>query len=188
MTKLEYEQQLMRDRLATGQPETYTRRPRGPKQPPPVKVQKPARVPRPPRDLSEPVDCAGTPVRELLMPLIGGVYMLYEDGLCYIGESVNIMARLANHMENIRLQRLTAMDNPRCCLLMETKHRYGTSWNGKKAKRMTAEDRFIVAALNMGLKLTNKLSETTIARCRAQAADLEYETTRLQAALDLLSN
>jgi len=75
------------------------------------------------------------------------------------------------------------MENPRGFLLAETPLTEG--WFKDADQRLVSERRFIVAALRMGLELTNSLSENQRESYKAQFAHsgLHQEMTRLQVAV-----
>jgi hypothetical protein len=121
-------------------------------------------------------------------PKVNGVYLLHEDGRYYIGESCDVFARTNGHRLATQAYRISGMVNPDAVLLAEIKLSTEHYEPHERAKRRIAERRFIVAALRMGLTLTNKsLQHRTFRdKIQAQFSDVTAEMERLQFAIKKL--
>jgi hypothetical protein len=145
----------------------------------------PAGAPPPPVD--QPVLFTEHPVQEMVVANVMGVYILHENGQYYIGESVHVGQRFCNHQYVMNEKVGCKMENPRGCVLMELEA--GASFQDSKRLRLVAERRFIRAALKIGLRLTNNLSEDRIERLLKEADELDLfeEFARLRDAAMLLA-
>ena len=110
-----------------------------------------------------------------------GVYMLTEDGRFYIGQAVRIHARFLNHQQN---SETCGFKNPRGILLAELPCHSGWTWNMNCRKRLIAEARFIAAALDLGIPLTNNRKIGTAGL--RKSADLSREREILERAVTVL--
>jgi hypothetical protein len=110
-------------------------------------------------------------------PRISGVYMLSESGRFYIGQSVDVFARLLSHMSNPVSCVFTA---PRGILLVSVPIRVGWTWNQNAHVRLVAEARFIAAALRLDVPLTNRLSEYKRGKLLSLFPDLATEREIIQ--------
>jgi hypothetical protein len=117
-------------------------------------------------------------------PRAGGVYLLHEDGEYYIGQSVDVPARYASH----RLNPLSCkFKDPRCVMLAKVTYNMALSYSENNHTRLNAEARFIAAALQMDLPITNTLSEWKRGQLGAKFPDLREERRRLELATELLT-
>lgn len=127
-------------------------------------------------------------ITDISVPAIGGVYLLYEDGKYYIGESGDMLARTNGHRMCVPSQRSTGMWNPAAVVLVQIDMSEPHYSPNEKAKRLIAERRFLAAALHMDCPISNKLTVSMRARIQAQfpPESVSLETTRLRAAADCL--
>jgi hypothetical protein len=73
-------------------------------------------------------------------PRVCGVYLLFEDGRYYIGQSIDIPARYASH----RLKPISCgFKDPRCAMLVRVPLREGWTWSQNAHTRLNAEARFL---------------------------------------------
>ena len=152
-------------------------------------VYKPHELPPPPVpnpvDYSKPVPYLTTDVLLLqFWPKACGVYLLSEDERYYIGQSIDVPARYASH----RLKAASSkFRDPRCVMLAKVPLHEGWSWSRNEHTRLNAEARFLSAALQMELTLTNPdLTVFKKAKLLAMFADVSEERIRLEKALEIL--
>lgn len=138
-----------------------------------------------PVDYSKPVAYLTTDV-ELLQfwPKACGVYLLCEDGRYYIGQSIDVPARYASH----RLKAISSkFRDPRCVILAKVPFHEGWSLSRNEHTRLNAEARFLSAALQMEMPLTNTdLTEFRRAKLIKMFTDVSEERVRLEKALEIL--
>lgn len=118
-------------------------------------------------------DLGRTPIFLSSHDRLSGVYLLSKAGKFYIGQSRNILARVFDHLTNPRCCHFTA---PHGILVATIPHR---------KDRFIAEARFIGAALNLGLPLTNTLHNET-RRKLSSLPDLNIEQAILKERISLL--
>ena len=149
-------------------------------QPAPARVSNiPPRVYNPVK-WDTPVVYTERPATFIPSPLILGVYLLSEDGLYYIGQSQDAIARVCSHRVERGSRSNSGFENPSAVMLAELPDGCGSH------ALLIAERRFIVAALALGLPLANKLSDETREKYRTQFSDLSFETERLEVAVSTL--
>lgn len=136
-----------------------------------------------PIDYSKRVDYL-SPVMPLQhCPAINGVYLLAEGGLYYVGQSIDVPARIAGH----RLKPCgSQFKDPHGVLLAEVPLQDGLTWAENARTRLHAEARFIAAALSLGLTLTNKISKWKKDKLAATFTDITDERSRIARAIDLI--
>lgn len=135
-----------------------------------------------PVDYSKPVQYTDGPQVLPEVPEINGVYMLTEGGQYYIGQSVDVAARYCSHRFYPCSCHFT---NPRAVLLASVPKPFNT-WGQNNHVRLIAEARFIAAALQLGLDLTNTLSEYKKDQLLARFPDLTEERARIKKAIQIL--
>jgi hypothetical protein len=135
-----------------------------------------------PVDYSKPVEYLAEDIQPLhYWPKACGVYLLCEGERFYIGQSVDVPARYASH----RLQPIACkFEDPRCVVL--AKIHEGESWSRNTHALLNAEARFISAALQIGLPLTNSLTEYKKEQLASRFSDVSAERVRLEKAIKLL--
>jgi predicted GIY-YIG superfamily endonuclease len=112
---------------------------------------------------------------------VNGVYLLAENGQFYIGQAIRIQARFVSHQQNPVSCGFT---NPRGVLLAELPYHLGWTWNMNCRKRLIAEARFIAAALELDIPLTNNRKIGTA--FLRESADLSCEREILERAVMIL--
>lgn len=127
-------------------------------------------------------------LQDISCPALGGVYLLYEEGKYYIGESGDMLARTNGHRLCVPSQRTTTMWNPAAIILAQIEMSEPHYSPNENSKRRIAERRFISAALHLGLPITNKLTVSMRARIQLQfpADAISLETERLRTSADYL--
>jgi hypothetical protein len=117
-------------------------------------------------------------------PRTAGVYLLEEAGRYYIGQSVDVVARVASHRF---YPSACTFENPRGVILAAIQPKASLTWNENGRIRLHAEARFIAAGLVvLGAALTNKLSPYTRAKLAATFTDLTAERSRISEAVKIL--
>lgn len=140
-------------------------------------------VPGHPVNYGAPVEYADAAVMEFhTWPVVGGVYLLTENGRYYVGQSVDVAGRFASHRLNPVNCKLM---EPRCALLAGVSERQAPR-NQSAHKRLIAEARFIAAALSMRLPLNNALTPYKRAKLLSQFPDVSRELARIAQALQML--
>lgn len=136
-----------------------------------------------PVDYSKPVNYLTEDVELFhFWPKACGVYMLFEDGRYYIGQSIDVPARYASH----RLKPISCdLSDPLCVLLAKVPFREGWPWSRNAETRFNAEARFIAAALRMGIPLTNKITGNKREKLLAMFSDVTQERLRLEKAIEI---
>lgn len=154
------------------------------------RAQKPPREHLPPIewnpvDYSAPVEYTTRDVQLLhYWPKAAGIYLLCEDGRYYIGQSIDVPARYASH----RIKPVPCgFADPRCVQLAEVPCSPARSWSQNNHVRLNAEARFLSAALQMGIPLTNpNLTPFKRERLISMFDDVTRERERLEKALKIL--
>jgi len=102
------------------------------------------------------------------------VYALTDGDRYYIGESINVAFRFAQHSDEYAKVKQHDLYKPWGFLLAEVRAVPG-GFSANKKRRLKAELRFIAAAKTLELPLVNKHISAGI----SQEAGLEYEIDRL---------
>jgi hypothetical protein len=103
---------------------------------------------------------------------VSGVYVLTESGRFYIGQSVDVFARLLSHLSKPACCGFTA---PRGLLLASVPVRADWTWDKNAHSRLIAEARFLAAALSLDVPLTNKLTNYKRGKLLSLFPDLATE-------------